>query len=152
MLVIFYRMLSWLFKNVQVQQNWANCEHHFEFDMSDFSLTTTWLFILVFWDMTDRLSSPCDEIHQWLTISLCHMLNLNVKTGCLISSFLQSDKIWEGLLLKFIDHWHFSTAKTVRFQKDGPEGTYIHQMSYTRDDFSAKISLKEHFWQDLIGE
>ena len=24
-------------------------------------------------------------------------------------------------------------------------------MSCTRDDFSAKISLKEHFWRDLIG-
>ena len=31
------------------------------------------------------------------------------------------------------------------------KGTYIHQMSCTRDDFSTKISLKEHFWQDLIG-
>ena len=24
-------------------------------------------------------------------------------------------------------------------------------MSYTTDNFSAKISIKEHFWQDLIG-
>ena len=31
------------------------------------------------------------------------------------------------------------------------KGIYIHQMSCTRDDFYAKISLKEHFWQDLIG-
>ena len=31
------------------------------------------------------------------------------------------------------------------------KGTYFHQMSCTRDDFSAKISLKEHFWRDLIG-
>ena len=31
------------------------------------------------------------------------------------------------------------------------KGTYIHEMSCTRDEFSAKISLKEHFWQDLIG-
>ena len=27
---------------------------------------------------------------------------------------------------------------------------YIHQMPYTRDDFSIKISHKEHFWEDLI--
>ena len=30
------------------------------------------------------------------------------------------------------------------------KGTYIHQMSYTGDDFSIKISHKEHFWEDLI--
>ena len=29
--------------------------------------------------------------------------------------------------------------------------TYFYQMSCTRDDLSAKISLKEHFWWDLIG-
>ena len=28
---------------------------------------------------------------------------------------------------------------------------YLYQMSCTRDDFSAKISLKEHFWPELIG-
>ena len=31
------------------------------------------------------------------------------------------------------------------------KGIYIHQMSCTRDDFYAKISLEEYFWQDLIG-
>ena len=31
------------------------------------------------------------------------------------------------------------------------KGTYIHQMSSTRDVFSTKISLKEPFWQDLKG-
>ena len=29
--------------------------------------------------------------------------------------------------------------------------TYIHKILCTRDYFSAKISLKEYFWQDLIG-
>ena len=29
--------------------------------------------------------------------------------------------------------------------------TYFYQMSCTRDDFPTKISLKEHFWRDLIG-
>ena len=29
------------------------------------------------------------------------------------------------------------------------EGTYAHQMSCTRKDFPAKISLKMHFWRDL---
>ena len=31
------------------------------------------------------------------------------------------------------------------------KGIYIHQMSCIRDDFSAKISLKEDVCQDLIG-
>ena len=31
------------------------------------------------------------------------------------------------------------------------KGIYFHQMSCKRDAFSAKISLKEHFWRDLIG-
>ena len=31
------------------------------------------------------------------------------------------------------------------------KGTYFYQMSCTRDNFSAKISLKDHFWRDLIG-
>ena len=31
------------------------------------------------------------------------------------------------------------------------KGTYSYQMSCTRDDFSTKISFKEHFWRDLIG-
>ena len=30
-------------------------------------------------------------------------------------------------------------------------GTYFYQMSCTRNDFSAKISLKDYFWWDLIG-
>ena len=31
------------------------------------------------------------------------------------------------------------------------KGTYIHQMSCIREDFSTKISLKMHFWKDLRG-
>ena len=31
------------------------------------------------------------------------------------------------------------------------EGTYVHQMSCTREDFSTKISLKMLFWKDLKG-
>ena len=31
------------------------------------------------------------------------------------------------------------------------KGIYIQQMSGTREDFSAKISLNKNLWQDLIG-
>ena len=44
----------------------------------------------------------------------------------------------------FYVYWFFKRLTILK-------GIYIHQMSCTRDDFYAKISLKEYFWQDLIG-